>query len=252
MSEGFLEGTPPGGQLAHAGVCCHQRTLALGAFDDGREGVRRLVAQRRDINYVDRKRFRAQIAFFQQRVGPTEGEDRRVAIVRGDQHRGPGRSPSVAHGPAGRDALLQQVAKQRLGARILAKLHERAHVKPQPRHRHRSIDGTAPYVCGNLERLGLAAFFEQQEGVVGVGHTHALDAIAGDDGDRINHGAADGEGLHVRLTGSRACANATPWNSSSSSVSHKRMPPVMPAVLLTIRTCAGASSVSLRALPPPT
>src|SRR5215470_8116649 len=181
-----------------------------------------------------------------------EGEDRRIAIMRGDQHRSPGRSPAVAHGPAGRDALLQEVPEQRLGARILAKLDECAHVKPKPRHRHRGIDGTAPNVRGNLERLGLATFFEQQDRAVCVGHTHALDAIAGDDSDRIDHGAADGEGLHVCLAGSPACAIATPWNSSSSSASHKRMPPVMPAVLLTIRTWAGTSSVNLRALPPPT
>ena len=47
------------------------------------------------------------------------------------------------------------------------------------------------------------------------------------------------------------CAIGSPRNSSSSSGSHSRTPPVMPAVLLTILTCAGSSKAILRALPPP-
>ena len=251
LPQGFLEGAAARGQLAHAGVGCHQRALRLGALDDDGEGVRRFVAEGGDVDHVGGERLAAQVALLQQGIGAAKGEDGGVAVVRGDQHRGPGRSAAVAQGPARRHALLHQVAQHRLGARVLAELDEGTNVEPQPRHRHGGVDGAAADVRGHLQRLGLAPLLEQQEGVVGVGHAHALDAVAGDDGDRIDHGAADGEGLHGCLAISRGCAMATPRNSSSSSGSHSRMPPVMPAVLLTMRTCGGTSMASLRALPPP-
>ena len=68
------------------------------------------LLERRDVDHVGGKGLAAQIALLQQRIGAAEGEDGGVAVVRGDQHRGPGRGAAVAHGPARRHALLHQVA----------------------------------------------------------------------------------------------------------------------------------------------
>src|SRR6187399_2456792 len=98
---------------------------------------------------------------------------------------------------------------------------------------------------GNLHGFRLATLLQQQERVVRVLHRHLLDAVAGDDGDRIDHGAADAEGLHVW----RSCASGSSRNRSSSEDSHRRTPPVMPAVLLTVFTFIGSANVIRRALP---
>ena len=61
--------------------------------------------------------------------------------------------------------------------------------------------GAAAAMGGDLERLRLAAFLDQQERGLGVEHRHALDAVALDNGDRVDHGAADGKGFHHVLLG---------------------------------------------------
>src|SRR5687767_8842894 len=104
---------------------------------------------------------------------------------------------------------------------------------------------------GDLERLDLAALLQQQEGAFGIQHAHALDAIAGDDGDRIDHGAADSQGLHGAPAFAGTCTLVSPRNSSSRSGSHSLRPPVNPAILLTMRTCGGTSKAIFRAFPPP-
>ena len=145
----------------------------------------------------------------------------------------------------------QQAGQHRLGARILAELDEGRHVEAQPRHGHGGVHRAPADVGGDLQRLDLAALLQQQEGAVGIEHAHALDAIAGDDGDRIDHGAADGEGLHRAPRSLPPARPRSPRNSSSRSGSHSLRPPVSPAMLLTMRTCAGSSKAIFRALPPP-
>ena len=247
----FEEGAAARGQLAHARVRRHQRALRLGPLDDGGEGIRRFVAERGDVDHIGGKRLLAQVRLRQQRIGAAEGEDGGVAVVRGHQHRGPRRRPAVAHGPARRHALLEQAGQHRLGARVLAELDEGRHVQAQPRHRHGGVHRSAADVRGDLQRLDLAALLQQQEGAVGIQHAHALDTIAADDGDGIDHGAADGQGLHCCPAFDGACTQVSPRNSSSRSGSHSLRPPVSPAMLETMRTCAGTSKAILRALPPP-
>src|SRR5690349_6555155 len=101
------------------------------------------------------------------------------------------------------------------------------------------------------QRLGLAPFLQQQERAVGIAHAHALDAIRGNDRDRIDHGSADRQCLHCPLWYRLASAIGTPTKKSSSASSHSLTPPVMPAALLTIFTCGGGWNAILRALPPP-
>ena len=139
-----------------------------------------------------------------------------------------------------------------LGALILAELDEGGHVETDARHRNGGVDRAAADVGGNLHRLGLAPFLEQQERVVGVQHRHALDAVVGDDGDGVDHRAADGEGLHGAPPAAGGhWALASPVKNSSISGSHNRTPPVTPAALATILACSGSSNAILRALPPP-
>ena len=147
----LLEGAAARGQLTHARVGGNQRALRLGSPHDAGKGVGGFIAERGHVDDVGRERLIAQVGLLQQRVGAAEGEDGRVAVVRGQQHRGARRRAPVAHGPAGRHTFLQQVTEHGLGALILAELDQRRHVETEARHGHGGIDRSAADVGGDLD-----------------------------------------------------------------------------------------------------
>ena len=95
------------------------------------------------------------------------------------------------HDPLGIDAFFIQYILDQIGAAIRSELHDDGNVKPQSRKTDRCIDGSAASMRGDDGCFCFAAFFEQQERAIGIEHAHTLDQIIVDDGDRIDHSAAD-------------------------------------------------------------
>jgi hypothetical protein len=187
---------PRAAQLARSRIGGDQRPRGLRLADDRRKAFGRLVRQRRHVDEIGGEGLGLEILRLQQRIGAAEREYRRVAVMRRHHDRGPGRRAAVAHRPARRDALRQQPGEHGIGARVLSELHQRAHIEPEPGHADGGIHGAAAGVGRDLGGLGLAALPEQQERGIRVQHAHALDAVAGDDRDRIDGGGADGETFH--------------------------------------------------------
>ena len=68
-----------------------------------------------------------------------------------------------------------QPGKHHLGARVFTELDQGARHRARPRHGNGGIHGAAADMRGDFKRFGFAALLEQQEGIVGIHHAHALD-----------------------------------------------------------------------------
>ena len=191
------------------GLVATSAPLALARSMISGKAVGGLVRQARHVDEIDGERVLLEILRLEQRIGAAKREDRGIAVMRGDEHRGAGRRAGIAQREPGGDALLGQSRQNGLGAGILAELDQRGDVVAEPRQRDGRIHRAAAAMGRDILGLVLAALLEQQKRGVGIAHRHALDALVGDHGDRVDHRAADGQGFHVRVAPSALSALAS-------------------------------------------
>ncbi len=154
------------------------------------------IGKARHVDEVAAQRLVDDVGGFEQRIGAAKGEDGGVAVVRGNDHRRARRRLGIAQHPAAGYALGTETSENEIGAPVTPELHQGRDVETEARHGNCRIDGATAAVRGDVEGFGLAALLQQQEGGIRVEHRHSFDAIALDDGDRIDHSAADRNSLH--------------------------------------------------------
>ena len=112
-------GAPRAGEcrIGRDGAACR-----LGFLDDQREAVGRLIGQTGYVDEDDSKRIRSQVACCKKRIGATESENRRVAIMCRKEYGGPGRRSRIAEREPRGNAFFCQARQDFFGAAILTKL----------------------------------------------------------------------------------------------------------------------------------
>ena len=99
-----------------------------------------------------------------------------------------------------RHALLRQARQDQFTSRVLAELDQRRNIMAEASKCHGGINRAATAVRGDILRLVLAPFLQQQKRRLGVAHGHPLDTLTGNDGYGVDHGTAECQRFHPCLS----------------------------------------------------